>query len=629
MLRLDKSGMIFTQQQIDSLYKYVPGILDTNKQQPCNFLEHVFTMYKRRILNADNEIAQLAKQPLNFTEKDSITYGKKDKTVFVKDDDALKKRRAKFLKYEFIDEILSPMIDSSLSEKEINSIIKEKDKSTREKISLYEHCRFQKLIDNPDGFESSVVAKFFESIAESFDPHTEYFSMSSMRGFASLLSSAAGSCGMTVIADNGKLKVHKLVPGGPAWKSNLIHKGDYVEKIITGKASYNDLSCMGAQEVESIIDNSEGSWVEIEIRGRDGKTQNVKLVKEVMRVEDNKVNSCILNGKIKAGYISLPDFYASAEFTEEPGCANDVAKEILKMKQDGIEGLILDLRFNGGGSIDEALGLAGLFIDAGPFTIMRNKTGRPSILKDPNRGTLYDGNVIVMVNGLSASASEFLASTLKEYNRAVIVGQETYGKATAQRIHPFGTKTELRGFVKITGGKIYKLNGESNQENGVMPDIYFPGTYEGFYPRETDNEHVLKHDTINKNINYPSLPLLPIDSLKARSNKRVTDSKSFAEVRRKNKQLQENFVKENRVALQPKEIFDWMKKSESIFSDQAEQKDSNIVFKVVNNKFDEQLMKFDNFTREFIESNNKNIVEDIEINEAYSVLKDLNELKQP
>src|SRR5437762_8924227 len=168
------------------------------------------------------------------------------------------------------------------------------------------------------------------------------------------------------------------------------------------------------------------------------------LAKEKIETEDDIVKGYVLNGEKKIGYISLPDFYTIWEDESGSGCANDVAKEIVKLKKENIDGLILDVRYNGGGSLGEALQLTGIFIDEGPLLGEKDRNGKLVFLKDPNRGTIYDGPMVLMVNGQSASASEVLAAALQDYHRALIVGSSTYGKATMQEIFPMDTLTSKR-----------------------------------------------------------------------------------------------------------------------------------------------------------------------------------------
>jgi carboxyl-terminal processing protease len=278
--------------------------------------------------------------------------------------------------------------------------------------------------------------------------------------------------------------------------------------------------------------------LEIELHGPGGQQTKALLKKEKMSDDDNIVKSYILQGdERKIGYIYLPGFYTDWNGTEGSKSANDVAAAILKLKKENIEGIILDVRFNGGGSLQEAVAMAGIFIDAGPIGLLKNKGGDIVTMKDMNRGTIYNGPLVLMVNALSASASEFLAAALKDYHRAIIVGSRTCGKATAQLIHPLDPKNTSSkfngvtkspfGYTAITIQKIYRINGKAVQRKGVVPDIQLPDLLNVLPVREQDMEHTLPSDSVQKKTYYDPLPFLPLKMVRAKSDERVAASEAF------------------------------------------------------------------------------------------------------
>ena len=215
----------------------------------------------------------------------------------------------------------------------------------------------------------------------------------------------------------------------------------------------------------------------------------------------------------------------------------------MKLKKENIQGLILDLRYNGGGSMEEALDMAGIFIDEGPLSLIKDRTGKVVSLKDANRGTIYDGPLLVLVNGQSASASELLSAVLQDYNRAIIAGGNTYGKGSGQIILPvdtsrstIGIRTENKnpeyGFVKVTVNKFYRVSGGTTQHQGVKPDIQMPDVFDELDYRESAAFHSLPADEVKRNAYYKPLALLPIDKLKIKSEARTKHNASFAEVKK-------------------------------------------------------------------------------------------------
>jgi carboxyl-terminal processing protease len=283
--------------------------------------------------------------------------------------------------------------------------------------------------------------------------------------------------------------------------------------------------------------------MEMTLRAVDGKEKRVMLRKEKLESEGTVVQSFILQGGIKTGYIYLPDFYTRWDDELEGGrCANDVAKEIIKLKKEGVEGLILDLRFNGGGSLYEARAMAGIFIDEGPLAMVRGRDKKTVSLKDLHRGTVYDGPLVIMVNGGSASASEVLAASIQDYNRGLIVGSQTYGKATSQNILPLGGLPSSAsskkigegnmGYVKVTTQRLYRLTGKSAQGRGVTPDVVIPDIFRVLDVSEREYPFVLQPDSIPTNIYYK--PLLPVKrkELRARSQERLSKNSAFQELQK-------------------------------------------------------------------------------------------------
>jgi carboxyl-terminal processing protease len=387
---LDPDRLLFTSSDVDSLKKYVPGILDTNRQVSCLFVSKSGEVYRRRLIECDSIFASALKNEFQFLATDTLYFRKERKYQFASGRKEIDARRMKSLKYDFLSDLFD-QADDSLTPAMINSLVKGREKEFRERVVSAERCELQQRMNPTGGFEKAVMNNFLNAIAHLYDPHSDYFSMEENNSFTTSLSVEAQSCWFKLNDEYGKIKINKLVAGGPAWKSNKIHKGDILLKISTADRKTDDLSCMHADQVQEMINSGASAWAEMELIKSDGHVEKVKILREKMRVEDNNVNSCILNGKIKAGYISLPDFYTSPDMKDARGCANDVAKEILKLQRSGIEGLILDLRYNGGGSIEEAIDLAGIFIDAGPLAFMKFRNAKPVVLKDMIRGMVFGG----------------------------------------------------------------------------------------------------------------------------------------------------------------------------------------------------------------------------------------------
>jgi carboxyl-terminal processing protease len=357
----------------------------------------------------------------------------------------------------------------------------------------------------------------------------------------------------------------------------------------------------------------------------------VVLRKEMMDAEENVVKSFILRGQRKIGYISLPGFYTTWGEAEGSRCATDVAREIVKLKKENIEGLILDLRFNGGGSLQEAVSMAGIFIDAGPVGIIKGKNGDAITIKDINRGTVYDGPLVLLVNGMSASASEFLAAALQDHQRAVVIGSVTYGKASAQNLHPLDPhhpNTEVTdkfkpgtGYVSVTLEKIYRITGKTAQRSGVIPHIVLPDIYDSLKFREAFMPLALPYDSIFKKTYYQPGLLLPVNELNFKSQTRMAANADFERVKQVASFLA-NLNDNKPVSLAYADF-------KKYYDHQAQLAEVLTVpqafipsFTVAHHQFEMQRMQRDKFTDDFNKAWEKKLREDISLDEAFHIICD-------
>lgn len=304
----------------------------------------------------------------------------------------------------------------------------------------------------------------------------------------------------------------------------------------------------------SFLNNKEINEADFHIRKKDGKEVVLTLNKSRIEVQENIIRSYVLEGRMKIGYIYLPSFYSQHEsgLRSYKGCASDVAKELIKLKSENINGLIIDLRNNGGGSMQEALWLSGIFIDFGAVAIEDKRTNGIATLKDLNKGTIYNAPLLILINQFSASASELFAAAMQDQNRAVIVGAPSYGKATMQQIVPVdahkyetpyqytGTPT---GYLKLTTGAFYRVNGTSHQKTGVVPDIKLPFVYNDIDLSERAEKTAIDTKPIDKKSYYFPLPALPLQKLSELSAARITQNSDFNEVKTASKALAASYRK--------------------------------------------------------------------------------------
>lgn len=409
----------------------------------------------------------------------------------------------------------------------------------RERVRYRELRAIDRTLNHPSGFETYLKNIFMKAVSSAFDPHSQYMSSEQMESFIDGLSTEGYYFGFSANKNSdGQVIIRNITPGDPAWGSGVMSIGDIIEMVRWEGKEWIDLSLLDDDEVDLIFTESNTAAMEFSLRKVDGSVRTVKLRKARKESESGLVRGFILQGEKQIGYIALPSFYSDFYGDGGQRCANDVAKEIIKLRNQKIDGLILDLRFNGGGSLAEAVEMAGIFVDVGPVGINFERGREPETLKDLHRGTVYDGPLVIMVHSISASASEFFASAMQDYRRAVIVGSPTYGKAIAQQmfsLQPGKPIVDYKmikankgwGYSTITTSKIYRINGKTIQRSGVRPDVVIPDVYSAVYPREADAPFSMASDSVRKKTYWQPGKLLPADVLQMRSVNRISTHVGF------------------------------------------------------------------------------------------------------
>lgn len=411
--------------------------------------------------------------------------------------------------------------------------------------------------------ENALLHTFLNAYLARHDPHSSFFNSEEKAEFVADLSREELSFGFEIdVEEDDKFKISDLTPGGAAWNSKQIEIGDIIDQVELENGKKFIAGIDSNTDFWKAVLNSENKTVTFYITKSNNTKEIVKLTKAKAEVSENVITGYIFNvKKQKLGYVMLPSFYSENGGLGRNGCASDLAREILQLKKDSIEGLILDLRSNGGGFIHEALAIVGLFINEGVLAIKHEKGDKPRYLKDPNRGTVYDGKLMVLVNNNSASASELVASTLKHYNRAIIVGNSSYGKATMQSIVPLDsikeTQNKNTSYIKVTLGKLYGVNKKTIQGDGVQPDIILPNLMENISTKESDNTYYIKADSVNKNIEFVSHPPIDIAKLAKQSKARIDATKWQQTINTLADSL-DYFICSNKIiSLTEKSIFNW------------------------------------------------------------------------
>ena len=622
---LDPASIYFSSEHINALASHTFAIDNEINNAEWKFCPDVSRRYLAALKEMHGFLTNITPEAVMLDGKDSFGI---DQDEWLSSAD-LASRRIQWFKFELVQKIGLMAVNESTTGEELKRYFE----PAFAIVKKSEIQNIERILNTTGGLENLVAISYFQTVATVFDPHTVYLSHKDVNNFIGQLATEDYFFGFTIGENEaGEVAIVALAPGGPAWKSGEIHVSDVLLSTKGKDSKVTDFTGISEDEASLLLDIIDESELEFRIRKKDGVEKNVKLRKEKMHSEESAVRSFVLSGAKKVGYIHLPDFYTKWESdTEGSRCANDVAKEIFKLKRDGIDALILDVRFNGGGSLYEAMAMIGIFIDEGPVGVIKDHRQKVTTLKDVNRGTIYDGPLILMVNGQSASASEVLAAAIQDYNRGLIIGGQTYGKATGQQIFPVSlngddsdvvTSTKNEGaFVKVTTERLYRITGQSVQGLGVTPDLSLPDIFEALDFSESDNDFFLQPDSLEKKSAYKPLPKIDRSFLRERSAERVKRSTAFSTIN--------NFINKTKSDQTRAVCLCWAEVGRRQVHEQPASSEEERVFEVQNNSIDERRFLLDDYAREFNAAWKSRLTQDIWLHETFLIASDLVDLKSP
>jgi len=529
---LDGSKNYFLQSDIKSFEKYRYTLDEDLKRGNLVPAFYIFNIYRNRINSRLDYALAHAGDKFNYSRNESFMVDRGN-VPYAQNEAELDELWRKILKSQALNLKLS--------------------NSTDEKIKEVLTTRYERFKSNVEKYNSNDVFEIFmNSLTESFDPHTNYFTPLNAEDFEMNSKKSLEGIGATLQQDNDYTKIVELRPGGPAFKSGEVDKDDRVVGVAQG-ADGEMINTIGwrSDEVAGQIRGPKGTLVRLELlpagANAGAETKIVTLVRDKINLDDAKAKSEVVqmteNGEdYTLGIITVPDFYLNAEEMETnpddyTSTTNDVKKLIKDLQAQGVDGIMLDLRNNGGGALFEAINLSGLFIPGGPVVQVRYPQDRKEVLDSDDPKMFYDGPLNVMINRFSASASEIFAGAIQDYKRGVIVGEQSYGKGTVQQVR--GLNDFLRqstgedlGLMKYTIAKFYRVTGSSTQHRGVSPDIEFPSVYSAQEFGESSQPSALPWDKIDptnfKPLNYVDNALLA--SLKKQHDQRMKEDQTLLDL---------------------------------------------------------------------------------------------------
>ncbi len=530
---IDPTKRFFLQTDIEEFSKYELQIDDMIKRKDLTF----FNLTNSRLLQRMEECRAIYEEvlaaPFDFTAHENINVDY-EKLPYAKNKKELIDRWRKQLKLQALSTITDKQKleedkkskDASYRAKSFDGIEKEVRENSLK--SLNEYFDFiQKELTRNDWFSIYINA-----IVERFDPHTFYFSPEDKEKFDVSMSGTFEGIGARLQKKNDAVEISELISGGPAWKGKELEAGDLILKVAQGKEEPIDVAGMRLDDVVKKIKGPKGTEVRLTVKKVDGSIKVISIIRDEVETEETFAKSSIVekDGK-RYGIIYLPKFYISFENKENRDAYKDIAVEIERLKAQNIDGLVMDLRDNGGGSLETVVKMVGLFIPEGPVVQVKGPGRNPEILPDPDKKVQYDGPLVVMINNFSASASEIFAAAIQDYKRGIVVGSKhSYGKGTVQNVIDLnqfirGNSYGDLGALKTTIQKFYRINGGSTQREGVMSDIVFPDRYTYLDMGERDEESALPWDKIAP-ASYEPLPI-NYDQIIANSKKRIAANAYF------------------------------------------------------------------------------------------------------
>jgi len=632
--KLDYNKRFFLQSDVNEFAAYKYRIDEAVKEADFTFFELTKDTYIERVKEINKYIEAALKRPFDFTKEESIEVDS-EKRKFAETKKELKQNWENYLKYSVMTKLATKLEvqEKALEDNDTTVEIKtydELEKKAREEVKKTYDDWYHRMtkIDEKD-----LLRMYFNSIAEFFDPHTGYFPPKDKENFDIHISGKLEGIGATLTQPNAYIKIVKIVPGSACWKQGELEVGDLILKVAQGSDEPVDVVDMRLDEAIKMIRGKKGTEVRLTVKKVDGSIHVIPIIRDVVILEETFAKSIVMQDSIsgkKIGYIYLPQFYADFEDKNGRRCSEDVKKEVEKLKKENIDGIIIDLRNNGGGSLMDAIDIVGLFIDKGPVVQVRSRYGMPEVLKDKKSGTLYNGKLIVMVNEFSASASEIMAAAIQDYGRGVIVGSKsTFGKGTVQRFIPFDQMTRSNddlkplGHLKITIQKFYRINGGATQLKGVESDIVLPDAYSKMDMGEKDLDNPIEWDEIPKAEYSIYNSSIDFNKLKQRSRNRVSADTSFIII----DEYSEYLKKSQDETLLSLNLKNYRKEQEdkTIINKRfknADRRVSGLNFYV--SKIDSSEVYSDTIKTERVKSWIKDLKKDIYLEESYQIINDMN-----
>lgn len=651
---VDPLKRYFLASDIEEFRRYEHQIDDQLKNKELTFFDLVYTRLEQRINEAKDIYKDVLSKPFDYTENESINVDYEN-IPFAKDKKELEERWKLQLKFSSISnyydlkEEQRNRLEGNTSESEddddyidedeftFNNKTEKKD-STKIKTDaeMEQEARESTLSSLDDYFDfiddlerEDYFGIYINAIVEEFDPHTNYMAPQAKERFDTSMSGKLEGIGARLQKERDNVKILELISGGPAWRSEQLEVGDQIIRVRQENET-ESVSIVGMRldDAVKLIKGPKGSKVTLTVKKVDGSFEDITLTRDVVELEETYAKSSLIKQEDKTfGIIHLPRFYFDMGNYKARNAASDVKEEITKLKEEGVEGLILDLRNNGGGSLRTAIDIAGLFINSGPIVQVADSYGKIAVLEDKDKNITWDGPLVILVNEVSASASEILAAAMQDYARGIVIGSpQTYGKGTVQNVADLNSYLRNSpydmGALKVTTQKFYRINGGSTQLEGVKSDIVVPDRYMFIDIGERDYKNPLPYDKIAPAEYTMWDGYIDFETTFENSKNRVSGSEQFKLIEEHARWVKER-RENNEVALNyEKYIADIEKnKEKSKQFDAISKYDTHLAFSSL--PYEEALKQQDSTLAKKRDRWHKSLSRDAYVEEAVYVLQDL------
>ncbi|MFS4468564.1 carboxy terminal-processing peptidase [Maribacter sp. 2210JD10-5] len=629
---IDPTKRYFLSSDIADFEQYKFQIDDQIKNTDITFFNTVYQRLVLRMSEAKEIYKEVLEKPFDYTENESISI-KYEEEPFATNKKELQERWRKQLKYATLGTYDSKIRHMNVDEEAVSDD-NDHNVHTTEEAEIEARKSTETTLDEFFDFVDDLERKdwfvqYINTIVDEFDPHTFYFAPEEKEKFDTSMSGKFEGIGARLQKKPEGAKIVEIISGGPVWRDQRLEVGDEIVKVGQDGGESIDIVGMRIGDAIKLIKGPQGTVVDLTVRKVDGSFETISLTRDIVELEESYAKSAnIIRDNNKYGLINLPKFYVDFEDYSERNAATDVAKEVERLKQEGAEGLILDLRDNGGGSLKTVVEMAGLFIKDGPIVQVRSGGKDKDVYDDKDERIQWDGPLVILVNELSASASEILAAAMQDYKRAIVIGsKQTFGKGTVQNVIPLDNIVRSNehgdlGAIKLTTQKFYRINGGSTQLEGVKSDVIVPDKYSYIDLGERDQSNPLKWDKITPAnykvwdgyIDYEQT----IANSKARMAanphiKLIEENAKWLKAQQEETEISLNYDAYKEEKKRVKEKSDYFKNITTY--------DSKLTFKSL--KYEEELFTKDSVLREKRNRWHKNLAKDVYVEEAVNVLRDL------